>query len=196
MIECDKKADPPDKIQKTFAGDKRSVVAKDVCDTILVQIKDRFDFKYHLSAFKCIHYLMQKKIKFYWRSQNQFDSTVKSQPMLDSIHTILSSQTRPPPLTHSSCKGSFPTLARLRGHIFSRKCKDRTKCRYCGKRYDEYKKIRHHDKRSHPVECAKEDETCQNRFESEYLEILSSIELRALKGIMSLKDIEAATGRI
>ncbi|XP_031337552.1 uncharacterized protein LOC116166657 isoform X1 [Photinus pyralis] len=76
--------EPTMKRQKLTAGEDRADIAREVCDTILSQIVDRFDFKDHLSAAKLFD---SKKFKTYRRSfpQRHFDETVKSYPMLDSV---------------------------------------------------------------------------------------------------------------
>jgi hypothetical protein len=65
---------PPKKRQKTTsAGDRRSV-AKEVCDNILSQIKERFDFKDRLSAAKLFDFV---NFKDYYRQkfpQDYFDA--------------------------------------------------------------------------------------------------------------------------
>lgn len=76
--------EPATKRQKTTAGDSRSVIAKEICDTILNQIIDRFNFKDHLSAAKLFD---SSNFKIYKQvfPQKHFDETVKSYPMLDSV---------------------------------------------------------------------------------------------------------------
>lgn len=84
-IETEDEDEPVRKRQKTtHAGETRSVIAKEVCDTILMQIKERFDFKDHLSAARLFY---SKNFKIYRVSfpQEDFDSTVTSYPMLDSV---------------------------------------------------------------------------------------------------------------
>jgi hypothetical protein len=84
-IESGEEEEPPKKRQKTTsAGDSRSVVAKEVCVNILSQIKERFEFKDHLSAAKLFDSANFKdyRLKF---PQEYFDATVKSYSMLDSV---------------------------------------------------------------------------------------------------------------
>lgn len=76
--------EPAMKRQKMTIGDNRAVIAKEVCDTILSQITDRFDFKDHLSAANLFD---SQNFKIYRHTfpQKHFDQTVKSYPMLDSV---------------------------------------------------------------------------------------------------------------
>nr|CAH7719903.1 unnamed protein product [Callosobruchus chinensis] len=72
------------KRQKLCAGDNKTVIAKEVCDTLLSQIVDRFSFKDHLSATKLFDF---KNFKTYRQTfpQQYFDETVKAYSMLDSV---------------------------------------------------------------------------------------------------------------
>lgn len=76
--------EPTRKRQKTSIGESNSVVAKEVCDNILTQIKDRFDFKDHLSAAKLFDSINFKNYRQTF-PQNYFELTVMSYPMLDSV---------------------------------------------------------------------------------------------------------------
>lgn len=76
--------EPSRKRQKTSAADNRAVIAKEVCDTILSQINDRFNFKDHLSAAKLFDFQNFKTYRHAF-PQKHFDETVKSYPMLDSV---------------------------------------------------------------------------------------------------------------
>lgn len=61
----------------------RSVAAKEVCDNILTQIRDRFDFKNHFCAAKLFD---SENFREYEQNfpQNYFDVTISSYPMLSS----------------------------------------------------------------------------------------------------------------
>ena len=76
--------EPARKRQKMTAGEDKAVIAKEVCDTILSQISDRFDFNDHLSAAKLFD---SQNFKTYSHSfpQKYFDETVRSYPKLDSV---------------------------------------------------------------------------------------------------------------
>jgi hypothetical protein len=80
-----RKKNPQEKRQKTTStGDTRSVIAKEMCDNILSQIKERFDFKDHLSAAKLFDSANFKNYRQKF-PQECLDATVKSYSMLDSV---------------------------------------------------------------------------------------------------------------
>lgn len=96
-------------------------------------------------------------------------------------------------LIGNTCKKSFAQKSQLKSHIMTRSCGDRTRCKYCNKQYDMFKKVRQHERRSHPAECAKEAEEMEVLTEPEYLERLADIEARTLKTV-SIKEMMSATG--
>lgn len=66
----------------TVPGDRRSVAAKEVCDTIISQVKDRFQFTGHLSA---VRLFLVESFKEYRKNfpDKTFSETVNSYPHFD-----------------------------------------------------------------------------------------------------------------
>lgn len=89
------------------------------------------------------------------------------------------------------CRSVFSTKSKLKKHVLSRSCSDRSSCKFCGKSFNSFAGVCQHERRMHPLEYSTDLQNVIGKPpDSVILEKLAEIEA-AIPRIYIAKMMEA-----
>lgn len=92
------------------------------------------------------------------------------------------------------CGVEYQYLANFKTHLKDCGARDREKCLYCGRTFENYAATRQHERRAHPLEYRRDLEAKLPTSESELMAKLAKVEAKSRKGVVSIRELKEATG--